>query len=89
MSIFHSTVTRRDFMKGIGLTGAALGAAGMVAPVYHDMDEVLASETSWWKRPWYIKEREHDNHNELEIGTCVLFGFWNLEFVIYTNPILW
>ncbi len=48
-------------MKGIGLTGATLGAAGLMAPVYHDMDEVLASESTAWKRPWYVKTREHDD----------------------------
>jgi len=61
MSIFHSTVTRRDFMKGLGLTGAALGAAGMVSPVFHDLDEVLSSPNGDWKRAWWIKQREHDN----------------------------
>lgn len=61
MSRFHSNVSRRDFMKGLGLTGAAIGAVGAIAPVYHDLDEVLASEQSWWKRPWYVKERELDN----------------------------
>ena len=61
MSIFHSTVTRRDFMKGLGLTGATLGTAGMVSPVFHDLDEVLSSPTAGWKRPWYVKEREHDD----------------------------
>ena len=48
-------------MKGLGLTGTTLGAAGMVAPVFHDLDEVLASPTAGWKRAWWVKEREHDN----------------------------
>ena len=43
MSTFHSQVSRRDFMKGLGLTGAGLGAAGMINPVFHDLDEVLSS----------------------------------------------
>jgi len=61
MSSFHSTVTRRDFMKGLGMTGAAIGAAGMVAPVYHDLDEVMSSPDAKVKRPWWIKQREHDD----------------------------
>ncbi len=38
MSKFHHTVTRRDFMKGLGLAGAGLGAAAATAPVFHDLD---------------------------------------------------
>ncbi|PKH45957.1 reductive dehalogenase, partial [Dehalococcoides mccartyi] len=29
---FHSTLTRKDFLKGIGLAGAGLGAASAVTP---------------------------------------------------------
>ena len=54
MSIFHSTVTRRDFMKSLGLAGTGIGVAAMVAPTFHDLDEVISSEVS--QRPWYIKE---------------------------------
>ena len=43
MSKFHSTVTRRDFMKGLGLAGAGIGAAAAASPVFHDLDEVAAS----------------------------------------------
>lgn len=57
MSKFHSTLTRRDFMKALGLAGAGLGAAAATAPVFHDLDEVLASPMGNWKRPWWIKER--------------------------------
>jgi len=58
MSQFHSTVTRRDFMKGLGLTGVGLGAAALIAPVYHDIDELIASPTGLQPRPWYVKELE-------------------------------
>ncbi|MGI2336918.1 MAG: reductive dehalogenase, partial [Dehalogenimonas sp.] len=58
MSIFHSTVSRRDFMKNLGLAGAGLGAAALVAPQFHDLDEMMASEKATVKRPWFVKERD-------------------------------
>nr|UZH91506.1 reductive dehalogenase [uncultured bacterium] len=58
MSKFHSTVSRRDFMKTLGLAGAGLGAAAALSPVFHDIDEVVASPTAENKRPWWIKNRE-------------------------------
>ena len=58
MSIFHSTVSRREFMKVLGLAGAGTGAAALVAPNFHDIDEVVASGDSMQKHPWYVKERE-------------------------------
>ena len=54
----HSTVSRRDFMKAIGLGAATLGAAGVVA---HDLDEVLALGSNIDKsqsRPWWVKEKD-------------------------------
>jgi reductive dehalogenase len=58
---FHSTVSRRDFMKSIGLVGTGAAALGAVSPVFHDMDDVLASTNADPKyRPWYIKELEYD-----------------------------
>ena len=58
MQKFHSTVSRRDFMKFMGVTAAGLGAAGLVAPVFHDLDEMAASTKGTQRRPWYVKERE-------------------------------
>nr|UZH91621.1 reductive dehalogenase [uncultured bacterium] len=58
MSNFHNTVSRRNFMKMLGLTGAGLGAASAAAPVFHDLDEVNSSAWGNWKRPWYVKERD-------------------------------
>ncbi|AHB14174.1 reductive dehalogenase [Dehalococcoides mccartyi] len=54
----HSTVSRRDFMKGLGLAGAGIGAAAAVTPVFHDLDELLASPQAKLNRPWYVKSRE-------------------------------
>ncbi|MEE8582833.1 MAG: twin-arginine translocation signal domain-containing protein, partial [Dehalococcoidales bacterium] len=56
MNKLHSTVSRRDFMKVLGLAGAGLGAAAATAPVFHDLDEVIASPQANWKRPWYVRE---------------------------------
>ncbi|APV43687.1 reductive dehalogenase [Dehalogenimonas formicexedens] len=58
MSVFHSTVTRRDFMKALGLAGAGIGAAAaLTVPQFHDLDE-LAATGPGFKRDWYVKERD-------------------------------
>ena len=49
-------MSRRDFMKALGLAGAGVGAAAAAAPVFHDLDEVMSS-ASMQKHPWYVKER--------------------------------
>jgi len=59
MSKYHGTVSRRDFMKGLGLAGAGIGAAAAVAPAFNDLDE-LAS-TPGPRHPWWVKERELEN----------------------------
>lgn len=61
MSKFHTTVSRRDFMKGLGLTGAGLGATAAAAPVFHDLDEAMSAPEAGWKRPWYVKQRDYLN----------------------------
>nr|UZH91598.1 reductive dehalogenase [uncultured bacterium] len=59
MSKFHSTVSRRDFMKSIGLAGAGLGAASLLNPSFNNLDEVVsASNTAEYKRAWYVKEQD-------------------------------
>ena len=37
---WHSTVTRRDFMKALGFGAAGLGALAATSPVFHDLDEL-------------------------------------------------
>jgi len=59
MSKFHSSVSRRDFMKGLGLAGAGIGAAAMAAPAFNDLDELMSSASGpIHKWPWFVKERE-------------------------------
>lgn len=60
MSKFYSTISRRDFMKGLGFAGLGLGAAAAASPVFHDLDE-LASKGTHNQHPWWVKE------NELEV----------------------
>ena len=68
MSKFHSTVTRRDFMKALGLGAAGLGAAAATTPVFHDLDEIIGSDKAVRKLPWYVKEQDKTT-NEID---------WNL-----------
>ncbi|XUX00713.1 MAG: reductive dehalogenase [Dehalogenimonas sp.] len=56
MSKFHSIVSRRDFMKGLGLAG--VGAAALTAPAFHDLDEVTSSDSASWKRAWWVKKQD-------------------------------
>ncbi len=55
MSKYHSTMSRREFMKVLGLGGAGLATAAMAPPVFHDLDEAMASEQASWKRPSWVK----------------------------------
>ena len=84
MSKFHSTISRRNFMKGLGLGAAGLGAAAAAAPVFNDLDEAIASPTSVHKLPWYVSEREYDNPT-IEIDWDQFKSFDRREEVLY-NP---
>ncbi|UCE97762.1 MAG: reductive dehalogenase [Dehalococcoidia bacterium] len=52
----HSTLSRRDFLKLLGLGGAGLGAAAVSAPVVHDLDELMDLPEAAGKRPWFVRE---------------------------------
>lgn len=54
MNKYHSSMSRRDFMKAIGVTGAGIGAAAALAPTFHDLDEMAAAGVGY-KRPWWAK----------------------------------
>nr|UZH91522.1 reductive dehalogenase [uncultured bacterium]UZH91617.1 reductive dehalogenase [uncultured bacterium] len=84
MSKFHNTVSRRDFMKGLGLAGAGLGAAAATTPVFHDVDELTSSAMDTFKRGWWVKEREYGNPT-IEIDWSLmkrrdLRGFSNWDY---------
>ncbi|MDV2988730.1 MAG: reductive dehalogenase [Dehalogenimonas sp.] len=67
--IFHSTLSRRDFMKSLGLAGAGMGAAAALAPGFKDLDE-LASAGNNQSHPWWVKDREHhDPTTEIDWNT--------------------
>lgn len=61
MNKFHSTMSRRDFMKGIGLVGAGIGAAGAASPLLRDMDELTSSTRALRNYPWFVKERDFED----------------------------
>ncbi|WP_303678090.1 twin-arginine translocation signal domain-containing protein, partial [Dehalococcoides mccartyi] len=61
MKEFHSTLSRRDFMKSLGVVGAGLGTMSAAAPVFHDLDEVTSSTLGINKNPWWVKERDFKN----------------------------
>ncbi len=53
MSMFHGTISRRDYMKYLGLVG--VGATALSAPIFHDLDELISSDTGG-RHPWFVKE---------------------------------
>ncbi|PVV82819.1 reductive dehalogenase [Dehalogenimonas alkenigignens] len=56
---FHGTLSRREFMKGLGIAGAGLGAASLAAPAFNDLDELIASKPGpIHQYPWWVKELE-------------------------------
>lgn len=62
MEGYHSTVSRRDFMKGLGIASAGLGAASMVSPILHDIDELSAAPSlKLATHPWWVSERDYEN----------------------------
>jgi len=75
MNKFHSTVSRRDFMKALGLGVGAVSAAGVAIPAFKDIDDMITS-TPKQVYPWWIKERDYD-----DISTDV---DWSV-FKVYNN----
>ena len=61
MPKFHSTVSRREFMKIMAVATGGIGAMAAVAPVFHDVDEIIATGAAMQKRPWFVKERPAHN----------------------------
>lgn len=59
MKGYHSTLSRRDFMKSLGIAGAGIGAAAVAGPAFQDLDEMASAGKQ--SRPWWIKERDYEN----------------------------
>ncbi|MDV2989624.1 MAG: reductive dehalogenase [Dehalogenimonas sp.] len=55
MSKFHSTISRRDFMKALGITGAGLGAASLLSPQFQDLDDMISASASQNQYPWWVR----------------------------------
>ncbi|MGI2336269.1 MAG: reductive dehalogenase [Dehalogenimonas sp.] len=53
MGKFHTTVSRRDFMKSLAVATGGLGAATALAPGFRDMDELVTGPNGEYKRPWW------------------------------------
>lgn len=58
---FHSTVSRREFMKVMAMVTGGVGAMAAVNPAFHDVDELISAGAVMQKRPWWVKEREAHN----------------------------
>jgi reductive dehalogenase len=56
VSKYHSTLSRREFMKMLGLGGVGVGAAAVAPTVFRDMDELIASPQAAWRRPKWVKQ---------------------------------
>ncbi|ADJ25402.1 reductive dehalogenase [Dehalogenimonas lykanthroporepellens BL-DC-9] len=53
MSKFHSTISRRDFMKVLGLTSAGVGGAALASPAFKDLDDAISRGNV--TRPWWAR----------------------------------
>jgi len=61
MAKYHHALSRRDFMKALGLGTAGVGAAAAAVPLFADLDDMMSAgheQTVKFKRAWYVKERE-------------------------------
>ena len=84
----HSTVSRRDFMKALGIGAAGVGAAAAAAPVFTDLDDMKSSadtgSTNLFRKPWYVKERDFENPTtELDWS---LVTTPSMQYTIFQNP---
>lgn len=59
MAKYHSTVSRRDFLKALGLGGAGAGMASILPPFSNqpvrDIDELMSLPIASMKRPSWVK----------------------------------
>jgi epoxyqueuosine reductase len=61
MGNYHSTLSRRDFLKALGLGGAGLGASAafpMLSTPLRDLDEAVSSPMASFKHPSWVKSMD-------------------------------
>jgi len=76
---YHSTLSKRDFMKALGLAHGSLLAAATARPLFHDLDEVVASPMAERKLPWWVKEADKPTV-EIDWSTMKRFDARNTIF---------
>jgi reductive dehalogenase len=74
-------------MKGLGLTGAAIGGASALSVPFNDLDEAMSLSAYSNKRAWWVKQRD-DGNPTLEIDWKQikrrdLRGFPNWNFTLW------
>ncbi len=84
--LFHSTVSRRDFMKSLGLAGTGIGVAALTAPTFHDLDELVSTDMANPKKPWFIKERELENPT-MEVDWAQIKRFTSTHSALSNNTL--
>ncbi len=77
MSKYHSTLSRREFMKVLGLGGAGLATAAVAPPVFRDLDEMVASPQAVLHRPPWVKDVDKPTC-EIDWNMMQRFDYWNV-----------
>jgi epoxyqueuosine reductase len=80
MAKYHSTVSRREFLKALGMGSASLGALAIAPPEIRDLDEAVASPRADWKRPSWVKEVAKPTV-EIDWNTLKRFDYRSVMFV--------
>jgi len=75
-------------MKAIGLASAGIGAASLVAPVFHDLDELISSDSAGWQRPWWIKQKDEPTV-EIDWSQIKPYDHRLIGFAAYANAQHW
>ena len=76
---YHTTLSKKAFMRMLGLEGST-SASGIVSSPYHDLDEVKASPAAERKLPWWIREVDKPTV-EIDWSQMKRFDSSNIMFV--------
>jgi epoxyqueuosine reductase len=77
MAKYHSTLSRREFLKALGLGGAGLATAAVAPPIFHDLDEMMASPQAVLKRPSWVREVNKPTV-EIDWGRMQRFNYFDV-----------